>query len=58
MDIKNWKTTLAGFIGGALVSIAPLLTGDDVSLQSILSGLVVFAVAYFAKDAGVTGKKK
>lgn len=52
---KNWKTSLAGAIGGGVLAIQPLLEGNEVNLRSILTGFVVFVIGALAKDFNKTG---
>lgn len=47
---KNWKTTLAGFLGGALTAWA-----GGMDLKSVVIGAAIAAVGTAAKDHdGVT----
>jgi hypothetical protein len=54
----NYKTTIAGVIG-AIAMVLKLFKLDVP--QEVLDGIVaiaVFAMGFFAKDAGVTGTAK
>ena len=54
----NWKTTVAGVVGA--IAMVLRLFKVDVP-QEVLDGVIaiaVFAIGFFAKDAGVTGTAK
>jgi len=54
--MKNWKTTLAGAIGGAFIAIQPLLATGEVNWSAVVTGFAVAVISAFAKDFNVTGK--
>jgi len=53
--MNNWKTTLIGAVGGALIAVQPLLATNTVDWKAILTGFVVALFGAFAKDFNVTG---
>lgn len=54
--IKNWKTTLAGALGGAFIAIQPLLATGEINYSAVITGFVIAFVSAFAKDFNITGK--
>ena len=59
--MKNWKTTLIGTIGAAIVAAYQLyesLNGAEVDLKALIGAATLAALGYLAKDAGVTGTQK
>ncbi len=59
---KSWKTTLCGWIGGALIVVARIDSIESASASQIaltfLQALSFFALAYYAKDKDKTGVSK
>jgi hypothetical protein len=53
--MKNWRTTLAGIIGGAVSLAADMYTGGMFTAAAFAKALVPVILGYLAKDAGVTG---
>ena len=56
--MKNWKTTLAGILGGAAMLAADMYTGGSFTAAAFIKALVPMIIGYLAKDAGVTGTEK
>lgn len=60
---KNWKTSLAGLLGGLLLTFGPNvaerlsgnLTPPPITSGNYLPGIALATVAYFAKDKDLTG---
>ena len=60
---KNWKTSLAGIVGGLLIAVGPQvgarLQGSPgappITLNSVITGAAVAALGLGAKDGDVTG---
>lgn len=50
--MKNWKTTLIGFVAGLPQIVTCVLAGD---YKGALLGAGVLLIGLLAKDAGVTG---
>ena len=61
--MKNWKTSLAGILGGLLVALGPSvgaqLSGDrtapPITAGSVATAAAVAALGLLAKDNDVTG---
>lgn len=51
--MNNWKTTLAGAIGAAVLLINKY-TGIDLPEEAVIA-LAIFAIALFSKDSDTTG---
>ena len=55
-DIKSWKTTLLGILGGLLViipQVIAVLDGNDAtefSLKAVIAGLALMGLGIAAKD--------
>lgn len=54
--MKNWKTTLAGALGGSIIAIQPLLSTGEVDIKALITGFVVAFIGFVSKDFNVTGK--
>lgn len=60
---KNWKTTLAGLIGGLLIAIGPQVgaklqgdpTAPPITLGQLAPAAVVAVLGALSKDGDVTG---
>ena len=53
--MKNWKTTLVGFlIGGVKIGYALYRTGD-LTVDNLVTSLGIALVGFMAKDFNVTG---
>ncbi len=60
---KNWKTTLAGILGGLVITFAPAvggrLQGDPqappITAENYIPGIAVAILGALAKDKDVTG---
>jgi len=59
--MKNWKTTLAGFVPGLLLAGKALLDAyaagyfDGVSGTQLIVAISLFLIGWYAKDKNVTG---
>lgn len=61
--MKNWKTSLAGLLGGLLITFGPAvgarLSGDKtappITAGNYLPGIVIGVIGALAKDQDVTG---
>lgn len=56
--MKNWKTTLFGFIGGLALMFGPHLSGQPgpaLTTGNLLSGAAVILLGLTSKDHNVTG---
>ncbi|MDA8156877.1 MAG: hypothetical protein M0Z52_10575 [Actinomycetota bacterium] len=53
--MKNWKTTLIGAITGGIVAIAPVLQSGHIVLARAVTGFLIAALGYLAKDHDVSG---
>lgn len=53
---RNWKTTLAGVLGGIANIGAAALTGTLGTKDAVVS-LVIIVISAFAKDFDVSGTK-
>lgn len=57
--LSNWKTTLAGILGGFLLALIQYYqAGGVVTWQTVLSFLGVAIVGYLSKDGDKTGTKQ
>ena len=56
--MKNWKTTIAGAIGAAAITLQSLYANGDIDLKTAAMAVAVAILGYFAKDAGVIGAGK
>ncbi len=62
-NMKNWKTTLAGVLGGLVITFGPAagarLSGDKtappITAQNYLPGIALATIGLLAKDHDVTG---
>lgn len=60
---KNWKTSLAGVLGGLLITFGPAagarLQGDTsvppITAQNYISGIALAVLGALGKDGDVTG---
>lgn len=50
VNIGNWKTTIAGLLGGLVPIIQGYLTGT-LTWDKCVLGALIFVLGYFAKDA-------
>jgi len=63
MTIKNWKTTLAGLLGGLIVALGPAIgarlqgdkTAPPITAQNVLPGIALAVLGALTKDKDVTG---
>ena len=53
--MKNWKTTLAGCIGAAVMVVVSLYQTGTVDLKTLIIAAAIAAVGVLAKDLNVTG---
>lgn len=53
--MKNWKTTLAGCIGAALLVVLNLYQTGTVDWRTLVMAAAIAAVGVLAKDLNVTG---
>lgn len=53
--MKNWRTTLAGLIGGVPMILSVLGVSIPEPVSKLILALGVVAATYFAKDKNVTG---
>lgn len=56
--MKNWKTTAAGAVGAAAITLQSLFTNGEVDIKTAITAVIVAILGYLAKDAGVTGAGK
>lgn len=60
--MKNWKTTLLGFLGGMAMLFGPRLNGDTtapaITLGNAAQAAVMVLLGLAAKDHDVTGGSK
>lgn len=56
--MKSWKTTLAGAVGAAAITLHDIYATGEVSWQSAITAVVMAVVGYLAKDKNVTGTGK
>lgn len=55
MKIRNWKTTLCGLAGGAIIAVLPILQTGTFSPRELVIGGIIGALGVLAKDLNVTG---
>jgi hypothetical protein len=57
--MKNWKTSLIGFLGAFWLVAQPIITNGDFDLQrdwkTLIGAAIATAFGLFAKDKNVTG---
>lgn len=54
--MKNWKTTLAGILGGlATYGVNVLQSGNALDWKAVALGAVPVIIGILAKDSNVTG---
>ena len=61
--MKNWKTSLAGILGGPIITFGPSVGGrlqgnpntPPITAGNYLTGIALAVVGALAKDADVTG---
>ena len=53
--MKNWKTTVCGLLGGAIVVVIPILQGGKFSLRDLAIAAAIGVLGAVAKDLNVTG---
>lgn len=53
--MKNWKTTLAGCIGAAVMVVVSLYQTGTIDLKTLIISAAIAAVGVLAKDLNVTG---
>jgi hypothetical protein len=58
MKMKNWRTTLAGMIGAAVVAGLAIFQQGEVDPEAIATAAAIAAIGYLAKDAGVSGTER
>lgn len=56
--MKNWKTTLVGALAGGLVAVQPLLESGTLDWKAVVTGFLVAALGYLAKDFNISGTPK
>jgi hypothetical protein len=56
--MKNWKTTLAGFIGAIALSLQSLFATGAVDGKTAMTAVIVAGLGFLAKDFNVTGGTK
>ena len=59
MNMKNWKTSLIGFLGAFWILAQPIITNGDFDFErdwkSLIGAAIATALGLFAKDNNVTG---
>ena len=53
--MKNWKTTLTGWLSGAAVIALEYFTQHHVSAPTVATALALAGIGTAAKDSDVTG---
>ncbi len=59
--MKNWKTTLVGFLGGLVLLMKNLIavldadTATNLSYEEVVIALGMMGIGWFSKDKNVTG---
>ena len=53
--MKNWKTTLTGWLSAAALVALEYFTQHHVSAATVTTGLALAGVGTMAKDSDVTG---
>ncbi len=61
--MKNWKTTLAGILGGLLIAFGPSVgarlqgdkTAPPITSGNVLPGVAIAVLGALTKDSDVTG---
>lgn len=56
--MKNWKTTLAGFIGAIAIALQSVFATGVVDGKTAVTAAVVAGLGFLAKDFNVTGGTK
>lgn len=64
--MKNWKTTVAGFLGGLIITFGPSVgarlsgepTAPPITAQNYLPGLGLAVLSAFAKDHDLSGGER
>ena len=56
--MKNWRTTIVGLFGAIWIVAEPIISAGQIDWKALATAIVVAALGYFAKDAGVTGTAK
>lgn len=56
--MKNWRTTVVGIVGAVWIAAEPILQAGQIDWKSLATAVVVAAIGFFAKDAGVSGTTK
>jgi hypothetical protein len=55
MKVKNWKTTLVGFILASLYAIQPIFQYGEVTLSNVLIAVAIAVFGLISKDFDKTG---
>ena len=55
MSMKNWKTTILGFVGAISVAVYPIIQTGEINWKAVGAAALIAAFGYFAKDSNVTG---
>lgn len=56
--MKNWKTTILGAIGAAIVAIQPIIESGVIDWKAVGIAALIALFGYLSKDAGVSGTAK
>lgn len=62
-DVKNWQTTVAGFLTGLIMCLSQVVNALDSDPETVfvlaifISGLGVMGLGLFSKDGDKTGIK-
>lgn len=52
---KNWKTTLIGFVGAALLIVPKVIAHQPITLSDVVNAGSILGLGSVAKDHNVTG---
>lgn len=47
---RNWRTTLAGLLGGVATAILPVIQGGQTDSKSLIGGAVIGLLGFLAGD--------
>ena len=62
-DIKNWRTTIVGFLTGLIICATQIIAALDsdpetvFNMNILLAGLAAMGIGVFAKDGDKTSKE-
>lgn len=62
-DVKNWQTTIVGFLGGLVICATQIIAAFDedpvtvFELSIFLAGLTAMGIGFLAKDGDKSGIK-